>query len=189
MRIHPEKCCVSGKAYVIRSAREEDAEQLSEVRMKVDAETDYLDREPGESFMSTEAFKKLILQDSEGGKRLFLVADYEGEIIGFSRCEGSPLRRLSHKVEFGVAVLKKDWGYGVGRNMLETSINWADANGVKKITLNVIETNEKAIALYKRFGFETEGVLKYDKQLSDGRFFHTLLMSRIHPFLPRECNN
>lgn len=40
---------------------------------------------------------------------------------------------------------------------------WADSNGIKKITLNVLETNEKAIYLYKKFGFKKEGILEKTK--------------------------
>ncbi|GAB2700938.1 hypothetical protein GCM10027018_20300 [Paenibacillus thermoaerophilus] len=46
------------------------------------------------------------------------------------------------------------------------------------MTLNVLETNEKAIQLYKRFGFEVEGILKNDKVLSDGKYYNTIMMGR-----------
>ncbi|AEN88747.1 Acetyltransferase, GNAT family [Priestia megaterium WSH-002] len=49
---------------------------------------------------------------------------------------------------------------------------------MKKMTLNVLETNKKAIDLYTKFGFEVEGVLKNDKVLSDGKFYNTVVMGR-----------
>lgn len=45
---------------------------------------------------------------------------------------GSALKRLAHKVEFGVGVMKEFWGYGIGKNLLQVSIDWADANNIKK---------------------------------------------------------
>lgn len=48
----------------------------------------------------------------------------------------------------------------------------------KKITLNVLESNERAITLYKKHGFEIEGVLKKDKLLSDGDYYNTVMMGR-----------
>ena len=89
---------------------------------------------------------------------------------------------MAHKVEFGVGVLKDFWGYGIGTNLLKESIQWADANDIKKITLNVLETNEKAIMLYEKLGFEQESVLKNDKLLSDGNFYHTVVMGRFNHF-------
>lgn len=90
------------------------------------------------------------------------------------------MTRTSHKVEFGVSVLKEYWGYGIGQNLLKESIHWADSNEIKKITLNVLETNDKAIMLYKKYGFEVEGILKKDKFLSDGKYYNTLLMGRFN---------
>ncbi len=99
-------------------------------------------------------------------------------IVRFSRCEGNLLKRFAHKVEFGVCILKDYWGLGVGTNLLKESIAWADSNGIKKITLNVLETNDTAINLYKKFGFKIEGILENDKILSDGQFYNTVVMGR-----------
>lgn len=46
------------------------------------------------------------------------------------------------------------------------------------MTLQVLETNEAAIHLYEKLGFEIEGVLKKDKLLSDGNYYNTLMMGR-----------
>ena len=88
------------------------------------------------------------------------------------------LKRLSHKVEFGVCILKEFWGYGMGKRLLQQSIHWADENEIKRISLQVLETNEKAIQLYKKLGFEVEGILKNDKRLSDGKYYNTVVMGR-----------
>lgn len=100
------------------------------------------------------------------------------QIVGFSRCEGSDLKRFAHKVEFGVCVLKEYWGLRIGTNFLKESIAWADANDIKKIALSVLHTNEKAIALYQKYGFEVEGILKNDKMLAEGEYYHTVVMGR-----------
>lgn len=178
MTIDKREFYINGLNYVIRSAIETDAKDLSEIRVQIDGETENLDREKGEAFNNEENFRKLIQVDTENAKNLFLVAEVNGRIVGFSRCEGSPLKRFSHKVEFGVCVLKDYWGHQIGKNFLKESISWADFNGIKKITLNVLETNEKAIRLYKKFGFEVEGVLKKDKILSDGKYYDTIVMGR-----------
>lgn len=109
-----------------------------------------------------------------------MVAVADKRIVGFSRCEGTYLKRFSHKVEFGVCVLNDFWGHGIGKNLLKESIAWADSNDIKKLTLNVLETNTKAIELYKRLGFEIEGILKNDKILSDGEYYNTIVMGRFN---------
>ncbi|WP_034756849.1 GNAT family N-acetyltransferase [Rossellomorea vietnamensis] len=167
--------------YIIRSANVDDAQKLSEVRLQVDGETENMDREKGEAYIDEAGFKQIIIEDTESPQNLFLVCEVGERIAGFSRCEGKSLKRIAHKVEFGVGVLKEFWGYGIGKNLLKESTRWADDNGIKKITLNVLETNEKAIMLYKNNGFEVEGVLKSDKLLSDGRYYDTVVMGRFHP--------
>ncbi|MGE8000018.1 N-acetyltransferase family protein [Lysinibacillus sp. NPDC093190] len=165
--------------YTIRSANIEDAQVLSDLRLQLDGETENFDREQGEGFIDTKGFETIIKEDSESPRNLCLVAVVDNRIVGFSRCAGSPFKRIAHKVEFGVGVLKEFWRYGIGKNFLKTSVEWADANDIKKMALHVVETNDKAILLYKKLGFEVEGVLKNDKLLSDGNYYNTIVMGRI----------
>ncbi|WP_242239620.1 GNAT family N-acetyltransferase [Bacillus cereus group sp. BfR-BA-01309] len=178
MIIKEQEFHINGLTYTIRSAVETDAEQLSEIRVQIDGETENMDREAGEGFIDKKGFQKIIKTDSEEIKNLFLVAEVRNRIVGFARCEGSNLKRLTHKVEFGVCILKEFWGYGMGKSLLQQSIQWADENEMKKISLQVLETNEKAIQLYKKLGFEVEGILKNDKRLSDEKYYNTVVMGR-----------
>jgi len=171
---------VNGLTYTIRSATEKDAKSLSEVRLQIDGETENLDRERGEAFIDVTGFEKMIHTDTISPRNLFLVAVVDNRIVGFSRCEGTHLKRFSHKVELGVCVLKDFWGHGIGKYLLQESILWADSNGIKKIALTVLETNVKAIELYKRLGFEIEGILKNDKILSDGKYYNTIVMGKFN---------
>lgn len=179
MVIQHKEFCVKELHYRIRSAVETDAKSLSDVRVQIDGETENLDREPGEAFIDEAGFKQVIKSDTESRTSLFLVAEVDGRIVAFSRCAGNNLKRTCHRVEFGIGVLKEFWGYGVGRHLLQETIQWADDNGIKKVSLHVLETNEKAIHLYEKFGFEVEGVLKKDKLLSDGKYYNTIVMGRI----------
>lgn len=178
MIINKRKFDVKGLSYTIRSATEKDAKDLSELRLQIDGETENLDREKGEAFIDPLGFEQLIKADTEKKRNLFLVAVVHDQIVGFSRCEGNQLKRFSHKIEFGVCVLKEFWGFGIGKNLLKESIAWADLNDIKKITLNVLETNDKAITLYRKLGFEIEGYK--DKILSDGKYYNTIIMGRCH---------
>ncbi|MFJ8414372.1 GNAT family N-acetyltransferase [Bacillus paramycoides] len=179
MIIKEQEFHINGLVYTIRSAAETDADQLSKLRVQIDGETENMDREGGEGFIDMVGFQQIIKTDTEKPRNLFLIVEVHNRIVGFSRCEGSDLKRLSHKVEFGVCILKEFWGYGIGKNLLLQSINWADENEVKKISLQVLEINKKAIQLYKKVGFEVEGVLKNDKRLSDGNYYNTVVMGRL----------
>ncbi len=103
-----ENKTIEGKniTWILRCPTKYDATELSELRVKIDGETEYLDREPGEDLLTPEDFEKLIYKDSIGEKTIFLVAEVEGKIIGFSRCQGSKLSRFRHKAEFGICIVK-----------------------------------------------------------------------------------
>ncbi|GGF22414.1 acetyltransferase [Halobacillus andaensis] len=179
MIVKPREYAIHNLQYLIRSAECKDAKALSEVRLQIDGETEYMDRVQGEAYIDEEGFQKIIKKDSDSLTNIFLVAEVKGAIAGFSRCEGNELKRSSHKVEFGVGVLMAYWGYGIGKNLLKESISWADSNHIRKMTLSVLETNEKAISMYKSCGFKVEGILQNDKWLSDGEYYNTLLMGSL----------
>ncbi|WP_462410521.1 N-acetyltransferase family protein [Neobacillus sp. Marseille-QA0830] len=179
MLIGQQEFNIKGLTYIIRSAGKSDAESLSELRLQIDGETENMDREKGEAFIGQAEFEKMIENDTNHSRHLCLVAEVDGRLVGYSRCEGSDLKRFSHKVEFGLGVLKDYWSYGIGRNLMQQSIAWADANSIKKIVLMVLETNLKAIELYKTLGFEMEGLMKHDRILSDGNYYSTYVMGRI----------
>ncbi|CAM3659463.1 hypothetical protein GCM10009865_02710 [Aeromicrobium ponti] len=107
MNINQKEYTINHLHYIIRSANEEDAHCLSEVRVQIDGETENMDREAGEAYIDEAGFKQIIHDDTESDRNLFLVAEVNRRIAGFSRCEGSKLNRSTHKVEFGVCVLKE----------------------------------------------------------------------------------
>ncbi|WP_313340793.1 GNAT family N-acetyltransferase [Lacrimispora sp.] len=179
MKLEKQEYCIKGLKYTIRSAEESDAAVLAKLRVLIDGETEHMDREAGEGLLDENDFKQLIMKDTRENNHLFLVALVNETPIGFSRCEGSPLKRMAHKVMFGVCVQKKYWGHQIGRNLLSRSMNWADANGIKKVELGVLETNRRGILLYMDHGFKVEGVLRQDKLLSDGNYYDTIIMGRI----------
>ncbi|WP_434291699.1 GNAT family N-acetyltransferase [Clostridium botulinum] len=176
-----ENKTIEGKniTWILRCPTKYDATELSELRVKIDGETEYLDREPGEDLLTPEDFEKLIYEDSIGKKTIFLVAEVEGKIIGFSRCQGSKLNRFIHKAELGICISKEYWGYGIGRVLLENILMWADSVGIEKISLTVVQTNTRAIQLYKKYGFVEEGLLIKDRIHKDGNYYNTVMMGRL----------
>lgn len=174
-----EQSEIRKKSYIVRLAESRDAAELSELRVRIDGETEYMDREAGEARIDERGFIELIEADRNSPVRLFLVAEADGRLVGYARCEGGALRRFTHRAEFGVCVLREYWGCGIGSSLLRAVLEWADAGEtIAKIQLSVVATNESAIRLYRRHGFEIEGVLRKDRIHSDGCFYDTVLMGR-----------
>ncbi len=56
---------------------------------------------------------------------------------------------------------------------------WADAVGIEKNSLTVVQTNTRAIQLYKKYGFVEEGLLIKDRIHKDGNYYNTVMMGRL----------
>lgn len=79
----------------------------------------------------------------------------------------------------GIAV-RSDWhGKGVGRALMKALVDLADNwLPVTRVELTVFTDNERAIKLYREFGFEIEGTYKA-YALRDGKYVDTHAMARI----------
>jgi len=179
MQLKSKQIQSKGLSWLLRSASESDALSLSKLRTLIDGETENLSREPGEAQLSEEDFKQMITADTQAEKNIFLVAEVEGQLIGFARCVQLPLKRFNHQCDFGICILKTYCGYGIGNELLKSIVKWSETIGIEKISLNVIEDNLGAIRLYKRHGFVQEGLLIKDRKHKYGSYHNTVLMGRI----------
>jgi RimJ/RimL family protein N-acetyltransferase len=168
----------------IESATVEDAENIISFIKQVEIETDFLLREADEFNMTLENEKSFIDSKRNNEKEIFLAAKINGKIVGTLGFASSPYNRCKHKGQFGIAISKDFWGYGIGCKMLSLLVDWADRSGLTKITLEVDSNNERAIALYRKFGFEEEGLLKYDKYMGNGSYRDSIVMARINHHNP-----
>ncbi len=122
---------------------------------------------------------------------LLLVAEWPDEhgdamVVGNAGLHpaGSGLRRR-HVMGLGIAVLPEAQGQGVGLALMSALCGWADRWGqVLRIELTVFVDNPRAVALYERCGFRTEG-RHVGYALRDGHYVDVLSMARLHPSPPR----
>ncbi|MGM9551264.1 MAG: GNAT family N-acetyltransferase [Clostridia bacterium] len=86
------------------------------------------------------------------------VAKCDGKIIGDVSFNSSPKERIKHRGEIGIAVVREYWGKGIGSKLMEAVIDFAkNTAGCEIIHLQVRSDNERAIKLYKKYGFEKIG--------------------------------
>lgn len=74
-----------------------------------------------------------------------------------------------------MSVRKKYWHIGVGSAIMEALIELAKEASLKNVELGVYADNERAIALYKRFGFEEIGRHR-GRMCVDGEYYDEILM-------------
>ena len=109
-----------------------------------------------------------------------LVAFVDGQMAGnagLHRTAVSP--RRAHAMLLGMAVRSECQGRGVGSALMAAVLDIADNwLHVFRLELTVFVDNERAIALYRKNGFEVEGTHKA-YALRAGRYADTLSMARI----------
>lgn len=104
---------------------------------------------------------------------IMLVAKADGKIIGNASINRMP-RRMCHRGELAVSVLKEYWNKGIGGQLLSGLIAFARENAFDIIDLQVRSDNLAAIHLYEKFGFERiatyPGFFKIEGQYVDFDF-------------------
>jgi putative acetyltransferase len=85
--------------------------------------------------------------------------------LSIARDDGAITRHVS---SLGMSVDREWRGRGVGSALLAEAFRWARWSGVEKVTLTVYPENERALALYRKFGFTEEGRLTGHSKKSYG---------------------
>ena len=104
------------------------------------------------------------------------VAVAGSEVVGW--CDLIPKSRPihAHCGVLGMALLPPFRGRGNGTALIQATLSEARRIGLVRFELTVHADNERAIALYKRFGFKKEGTMKA-AALIDGHYKDVILMA------------
>ncbi len=120
--------------------------------------------------------ERLKAGSNEGDLQLLAVA--EGEVIGHAGVFGSPQMRRRHAGGIVMAVIGHAQNKGVGTALMNALTDYADRwTTFSRLELNVYADNVPGIALYKKSGFEQEGVHK-NYSLRAGRYHDVISMAR-----------
>lgn len=102
--------------------------------------------------------RALTKQASEDTGQWTLVADSEGEIVGFA--SGGPNRApepAGASELYGLYVAPSHWERGVGSRLIEASLERLREGGDELAVLWVLEDNERARRFYRRRGWSPDG--------------------------------
>ncbi|MGH2664082.1 MAG: GNAT family N-acetyltransferase [Actinomycetota bacterium] len=97
-----------------------------------------------------------------------IVALAGGRVIGHLGVERERGRQTRHVASLGMAVDEFWRGKGVGSALLAEAFRWSAWAGVEKVALTVYPDNQRAINLYKKFGFTEEGRLSGHSKRASG---------------------
>lgn len=167
----------NGKSFVVRHAVESDAADLIACATRYIEDGDGQIMVPGEFQITEEKEREWIKGLRENSNELLLVAEFKGRIIGNIDFHIGKRQRTSHAGIFGMGIVKEWRSQGVGSALLGELIKWAKSNSqVEKISLRVLANNQRAIGLYKKFGFQQEGYCAKEIKISPNEYVDDLQM-------------
>ena len=143
----------------VRPANENDIAAIAEIERKCFSEP-----------WSENAFRSCLNESAD-----LFVLEAEGAICGFAVFD----RTLGNEAELhNIAVAPEMRGKGLSRLLMDAIIASAHQNNVERIMLEVRASNEAAIALYTKYGFEKVGLRPgYYRHPTENAILMDLLLS------------
>jgi len=143
-----------------REAESSDAAALLDYMKQVGSESDNLSF-GAEGLSFTAEQEAAILESIKTNPRSIMLLAFDGnEIVGNASIHGSTRPRFSHRYELALTVRRSYWGQGIGSGLMERLIAFAKEIGAEVVSLEVRSDNDRAIALYRKFGFEKFGTYR-----------------------------
>jgi len=158
MKYHKIVKLKNNKDCLIRNAEEIDAKSVLDMYISCLGQTDFLSIYPNELDLTVKDEANYIKNRKESYNEAFLIAVLDGEIVGSSALSkiGDHLK-TQHVAGIGITIDNNYWGLGIGSALFGNCIECAKIAGYEQLELGVVADNEKAIALYKKFGFVEYG--------------------------------
>ncbi len=142
---------------MIRQAVPGDAAALLDLKATLDRETQFMLLEPDERVETPSGLEAEIASVVAQENSTILVADEDYRLVGYVEARGGLYRRNRHCAQVVIGVRRTASGRGIGTALLRELDGWATRVGVRRLELTVMANNERATALYRKCGYETEG--------------------------------
>ncbi len=143
--------------YTIRPARNDDFEGLVQTIRDVSSDGTYV---VAESIAEQLLYEDAVTRHNTVESRVFFVATVDGEVIGWCHLDLPQLDKLRETAQLTVGVRERYRGNGVGSQLMQRGLDWAKANGYRKLYNSVPAITESAMVFLEEHGWNTEGIRK-----------------------------
>lgn len=158
MKYNQKVILKNGKEALLRNGTVEDGQAVFEVFNLTHDETDFLLSYSDENSYNPEQESAFLDEKTNSENEIEIVALVDGKIVGLAGIEKVGAKyKLRHRAEFGISIAKDYWGLGLGKALTSACIQCAKEAGYVQLELDVVAENERALALYKSFGFTEYG--------------------------------
>ncbi len=168
---------MGGEILRIRRAKIGDSKKFLDMLLKLDNETEYMLYEAGERPRDESRVKEIIRNSME--EDLVLVVKDNKDIVGFISAQRGRLNRIRHSAYIVVGLRKAYRGKGIGTELFKKVDLWAKEEGITRLELTVMANNYIGKKLYKKMGFEVEG-LKKKSMCINGEYVDEYCMAKLY---------
>lgn len=170
----------NGQQAILKTPCEEDAEAMLNNIKTACGETDFLThyKEYWDK-ISIESEKEWVRSMRDSKNNLVIACYIDGRPVGccdisfFNNCKNF------HRAGLGISIIQKYWNFGIGSAMFEALIEAAQNHeGTEIIELDFIEGNDRAQALYEKYGFKVTCIKPNYCKLKDGTYQNLVYMQK-----------
>ena len=169
-----------GRTAILKTPCIEDAEKMLHYIKTACGETDFLARYPEEwDSVSVESEEKWVKNLRESQSTLAITCYIDGEIAGNCEINFRGGIKTAHRATVAIAILKEYWNLGIGSAMFSELVSVSEARPeIEIVELEFVEGNDRAKALYEKYGFKIVGERPNAFKLKDGRLLKEYFMQK-----------
>lgn len=161
---------------IIRFPRKNDFYKIWKFYNKAVKETPFLTRITPVSRNEEKKWFDSMMKEMKRKDTVYLVAEHKGKIIGSAAIERKKQQSHRHVGIYGIAVLQKYTGFGLGKRLTKCIIELSKKEmKLEIITLSVYHKNKIAFNLYKKLGFKYSGKIPNGAK-RNGKYMDELIM-------------
>lgn len=168
-----------GRSILLRHVEVSDAAKVIEFVHGFVYDEEFVPLSEGEFNPTIPEEEQILSNYIERPNSLFLVAEFEGKLVGNINVDGNQRQILRHTAVFGMGMHKEWQSCGLGTAILNAAIDWSkNDSDLEILFLQVYAENEAGLALYRKMGFVEHGrIPNFFKQ--NGRYHDEISMHRV----------
>ena len=109
-----------------------------------------------------------MVRSSISPNSVYFVAESDALVVGWCDVTPSNQNGLRPFGTLGMALLPAFRDQGLGRKLLQATIQAAHAEGLCRVELQLLASNQRALALYERIGFVRKGRKRVTRSPREG---------------------
>ncbi len=170
----------NGKEVTLRNPKNSDVEAFLKFRKLISEETVFTNQYPEQPEIPEEILIAKWENISNSKSSLILYAFDGEEIIGNMALTNEEPQHpwKKHVAAFGMFILKDYCGNGLGTHLMKIIDDHALVSRIKRIEGYIRATNNKALAMYVKNGFEIEGLRK-NTAFINGKMHHEYSIAKL----------